>query len=62
MKYRVMRQDDNGHIAEVEPICATREEAEQLKEKLKRGHHKQMYWIVQLGQDTKDGGANLSPK
>ena len=46
MKYRVMRQDDNANIFEVEPLCSTREEAEALQHKLEKGHHKQDYWIV----------------
>ena len=52
MKYRVMRQDDNTNIFEVEPLCSTREEAEALKHKLEKGHHKQDYWIVPVEEKT----------
>jgi hypothetical protein len=47
MKYRVQRQDDNGHVFTVphDGVWFALSEAEALKRKLEGRPHKQDYWI-----------------
>jgi hypothetical protein len=42
--YTVKRQDDNGHVFEVERFDH-RQDAEQLCKELTDKGHKQMYWV-----------------
>jgi hypothetical protein len=54
--YTVKRQDDNGHVFEVERFDH-RQDAEQLCKELTDKGHKQMYWVEEKGSSP-----SLRPK
>jgi hypothetical protein len=45
MKYRVKRQDDNGHIFEASGWYETHMQAMAAKDRCEAYSHKQMYWV-----------------